>query len=59
MGDSNPQTMDLSKVRIGDLIAEGESATVWNASITKRDSEGNDTNEAYILKMVTPSAGSP
>ncbi|KAF4545468.1 Map kinase kinase kinase win1 [Lasiodiplodia theobromae] len=43
--------MDLSKVRIGNLIAEGESATVWNASITKRDSEGNGTNKACILKM--------
>lgn len=51
--------MDLSKVRIGNLIAEGESATVWNASITKTDSEGNGTNKACILKMVTLSAGSP
>lgn len=51
--------MDTSKLRLGDVLAEGDSAAVWNVTIPKKDSEGNDTDEAYILKMVTPSAGSP
>lgn len=58
MGDSNPPAMDTSKLRLGNVLAEGDLAIVWNATIPKKDSEGNDTDEAYILKMVTPSAGS-
>lgn len=61
-GDSNPPGLDTSKMRIGNLLAQGKSARVYDVTIpdtnTKgKDTENGDTYKPYILKMVISYAG--
>lgn len=58
-GASIPLVTHTSNMRTGDLLAEGEYVSERNATITKKDNEGNDITETYVLRTVTLSAGSP
>lgn len=59
---------DISKMRFGNLLAQGNSARVYDVTIPDKDNKGMDTEDKdaedkdtykpYILKMVPPSADS-